>query len=134
MKPFALEQNMLTLRGVFYPTGHMFIMFPTEKDARDAENLLLHNHVRGDTISFLTPQEIHEKISATAVRETALPSPGTEADTVRHYEELARDGHHALLIHAPTARETEHIMQVLGSANISYAQKYRHLVIEDLVS
>jgi hypothetical protein len=134
MKPFALESNMLTLRGVFYPTGHLFIMFPTEKDARDAENQLLHKGVRGDAVSLLTPMEIHEKIAATAVRETALPSPGTEADTVRHYEELAREGHHALLVRAPTERETEHVMDVLRSAKISYAQKYRHLVIEDLVA
>jgi len=119
MKPFALESNMLTLRGVFYPTGHLFIMFPTEKDARDAENQLLHKGVRGDAVSLLTPMEIHEKIAATAVRE---------------YEELAREGHHALLVRAPTERETEHVMDVLRSAKISYAQKYRHLVIEDLVA
>jgi len=134
MKPFALESNMLTLRGVFYPTGHVFIMFPTERDARDAEILLLHRGLRGDVISLLTPQEIHEKIAATAIRETALPSPGTEAQTVRHYEELALQGHHALLIRAPTENETEHVMDVLRSANISYAQKYRRLVIEDLVA
>jgi len=133
MKPFALEPNMLTLRGVFYPTGHMFIMFPTEKDAQDAERLLLHSGVRGDAICLLTPKEIHEKIAATAYRESAMPSPGTEAQTVRHYEQLAQQGHHALLVRAPTARETEHIMEVLQSAKISYAQKYRHLVIEDLV-
>ncbi|AMO24836.1 hypothetical protein GCM10027034_07980 [Ramlibacter solisilvae] len=133
MKPFALEPNMLTLRGVFYPTGHMFIMFPTEKDAQDAEHLLIHSGVRGDAISLLTPKEIHEKIAATAIRESSMPSPGTEAETVRHFEHLAQQGHHALLVHAPTGRETEHVMDVLRSAKISYAQKYRHLVIEDLV-
>ena len=36
------------------------------------------------------------------------------------------------LIHAP-AKETEHVMDVLKDANISYGQKYRHFVIEDLV-
>jgi hypothetical protein len=62
-----------------------------------------------------------------------LPSAGTEAETVRHYAQLASQGHHALLIHAPSGRETEHIMEVLKHAKISYGQKYRHLVIEDLV-
>ena len=32
----------------------------------------------------------------------------------------------------PRRKETEHIMEVLKDAPISYGQKYRHLVIEDL--
>lgn len=36
MKPFQLESSMLTMRGVFYPTGYMVLMFPTGQDARAA--------------------------------------------------------------------------------------------------
>jgi hypothetical protein len=135
MKQFELEHNMLTLRGVFYPTGYMFIMFPTEKDARDAEYALEEdNGHSGDSISLLTPRDIQEKIARTVGNaDIPLPSAGTEADTVRHFVELASQGHYALMIHAPTAAETEHIMNVLKNFPISYAQKYRHLVIEDLV-
>jgi thiamine pyrophosphokinase len=135
MKAFELEPHMLTLRGVFYPTGHMFIMFPTEKDARDAEHALEEaNGHSGDSISLLTPRDIQEKIARTIGHaDLPLPSAGTEADTVRHFTELASKGHYALMIHAPTAEETERIMDVLKAFPISYAQKYRHLVIEDLV-
>jgi hypothetical protein len=133
MKPFELEANMLTMRGVFYPTGHMFIMFPTEQDARDAERTLEEDGYSGETVSLLTPRDIQEKIARTIGGADPLPSAGTEADTVRHYVQLASQGHHALLIHAPTGRETEHIMDVLKHAKISYGQKYRQLVIEDLV-
>ena len=135
MKAFELEPQMLTLRGVFYPTGHMFIMFPTEKDARDAEHALEEdNGHSGDSISLLTPRDIQEKIARTVGHaDLPLPSAGTEADTVRHITELASKGHYALMIHAPSAKETEHIMGVLKEFPISYAQKYRHLVIEDLV-
>jgi hypothetical protein len=63
-----------------------------------------------------------------------LPSAGTEAETVRHFTELANQGHWALMVHAPAAAETDHVMDVLHGANISYGQKYRHLVIEDLVT
>ena len=133
MKPFALEPNMLTLGGVFYPTGHMFVMFPTEQDARDAERLLEDDGYTGESISLLTPLDIQEKIARTVgSADMPLPSAGTEADTVRHFAQLASQGHHALLIHAPKAMETEHIMEVLKHSKISYAQKYRHLVIEDL--
>ena len=134
MKPFAMESGMLTLRGVFYPTGHLFLMFPGEHEAREAERALERSGHSGEHISLLTPAEILEKITGTAGAEDPLPSPGTEAQTVRRYTQLARQGHHGLLIHAPSHAETEHIMQVLRAHPVSYGQKYRHLVIEDLVA
>jgi len=132
MKPFALEPGMLTLRGVFYPTGHLFLMFPTEEGARNAEHALEANGHSGEHISLLTPAEILDKIARTAGPQEPLPSPGTEADTVRRFTQLAQQGHHGLLIHAPSHGETERIMQVLRGHPVSYGQKYRHLVIEDL--
>ena len=134
MKPFAIEPSMLTLRGVFYPTGYMFIMFPTEADARDAERILEENGCSGESISLLTSQDILEKVAHTVGdADIPLPSAGTEADTVRHFAQLASQGHHALMIHAPSAKQSDHVMEVLKNSSISYAQKYRHLVIEDLV-
>ena len=133
MKSFELEPGMVTMGGVFYPTGYMFLMFPTEQDARNAEKALETDGYNGESISLLTSQDILVKVARTIGGDEPLPSAGTEADTVRQFAVLAREGHHALLIHAPSARETEHIMAVLKEAPISYGQKYRHLVIEDLV-
>ena len=31
MKAFTLHPKMLSLQGVFYPTGHAFIMFPEDR-------------------------------------------------------------------------------------------------------
>lgn len=134
MKSFHLEPSMVTMRGVFYPTGHMVLMFPSERDARNAEQLLERDG-RGEAVSLLSPEVIRSEIARTAGgADDPLPSPGTEAETVRHFAELADAGHWALMVHAPTAAETEHVMQVLKDAKISYGQKYRHLVIEDLVT
>jgi hypothetical protein len=133
MKHFELEPGMLTMRGVFYPTGYMFIMFPTEQDARDAERLLEEHGCAGESIALLRPQDIQEKVARTVGNaDIPLPSAGTEADTVRQFTELASQGHHALMIHAPSGKETGRIMEVLKNSPISYGQKYRHLVIEDL--
>jgi hypothetical protein len=134
MKPFSIEPNMLTMRGVFYPTGYMFIMFPTEKDARDAERALEDHGISGESISLLSPQDIQEKVARTVgSADIPLPSAGTKADTVRHFAQLASEGHHALMIHAPSAKLSERVMEVLKDARMSYGQKYRHFVIEDLV-
>ncbi len=134
MKPFALEPSMLTLRGVFYPTGYMVVMLPTEKDARDAERALEQDGYTGEAICFLTPEEIQEKIAhSVGNADIPLPSAGTEADTARHFTQLASKGHYALMIHAPTEAQTDRAMKVLSRFPVSYGQKYRHLVIQDLV-
>jgi hypothetical protein len=134
MKEFALESKMVTMGGVFYPTGYMVLMFPTEQDARNAERKLEEDGYNGESICLMTPEDIQGKVARTVGNaDMPLPSAGTEADTVRRYAELASQGHHALMIHSPNAADTEHIMRVLKDAPISYGQKYRQLVIEDLV-
>ena len=134
MHHFELDPHMLTVRGVFYPTGYMFLMFPTEQDARTAEHKLEDEGIMGEKVSLLTPQVILEKIAHTVgSADMPLPSAGTEADTVRRFAQLASQGHYALMIHAPHADESAHIMDLLKGFPISYGQKYRHLVIEDLV-
>jgi hypothetical protein len=133
MKTFAAEPGMYRMGGVFYPTGHMFIMFPTVEDATEAERQLIQSGWDGGPIYLLTPKDIHEKIAAAVADEDHMPSAGTEAATARHYEELAREGHHALLVPAPKGKDAERVMQALRGTNISYAQRYRYFVIEDLV-
>lgn len=134
MKNFEIEPHMLTMGGVFYPTGYMVVMLPTEQDARAAESRLQENGLSGEKISLLSPAVIQEKITRTVgSADIPLPSAGTEADTVRRFAELAGLGHYALMIHAPHAQESDHVMELLKGSPISFAQKYRHLVIEDLV-
>jgi hypothetical protein len=134
MKHFELEPGMVTMRGVFYPTGYMVVMLPTEQDARAAEKKLEESGVMGEKVCLLSPEVIHEKIARTVgTSDIPLPSAGTEADTVRRFAQLASQGHWALMIHAPHGDETAKIMDVLKDFPLSYGQKYRQLVIEDLV-
>ena len=134
MKPFQLDSHMVTMRGVFYPTGYMVLMFPTEQDARDALRMLDENGIDEDEVSLLTPEAFQQDIVRTVGNaDTPLPSAGTEGDTVRRFAELASQGHHALMIKAPSADESDKVMEALKGAKISYGQKYRKLVIQDLV-
>ena len=134
MKHFELEPSMLTMRGVFYPTGYMVVMLPTEQDARAAEHKLEETGTLGEKVALLSPEVIQEKIARTVgTADIPLPSAGTEADTVRRFAELASKGHWGLMIHAPHGDETAHVMDILKGFPLSYGQKYRQLVIEDLV-
>jgi len=133
MKPFALDSSMTTMGGVFYPTGYVFALFPTHDAAQKAAQALQDGGLAGDDISLVTPEIIQEKIVRTVGNaDIPLPSAGTEGDTVRRFAELAGKGHHALMVHAPKAEQSDRVMELLKGHEISYAQKYRTLVIEDL--
>lgn len=133
MQPFALTPDMLTLAGVFYPTGHVFAMFPTEDDARQTAQTLENDKLSKQPVMLLSPQVILEQVVRTVgSADIPLPSAGTEAATVRQYAALAGQGHWAVMVHAPDADETEAVMRVVRQAPFSFAEKYRRLVIEDL--
>jgi hypothetical protein len=134
MKPFRLESSMKTIRGVFYPTGWLVLMFPGEQQARDAARLVEDDGVDGDAVLLLTPEDFRRDIIGATGDDAIIPSAGTEGDTVRKFAELARQGHHGLMVHAPSHEDSERVLAALRDSEISYGQKYRMLVIEDVVS
>jgi hypothetical protein len=132
MSPFVLEPGMLSMGGVFYPTGYVVVMFPNAEDARRIGDTLVRDGV-SERVMELAPETVFREISRTEDGSDApLPSVGTEGATVRSFHELARRGHHGLLVHANSGEATEAVMQVVRRVPFSFAQKYRTLVIEDL--
>jgi hypothetical protein len=133
MRPFQLSSDMKTLRGTFYPTGWMVLLFPGEQQARDAARKLAGAGIAEDGMMFMTPQDFHREIADRAGDDGILPSAGTEGDTVRKMAELVAQGHHGLFVHAPDQDQSDRVMQILGGMPMSFGQKYRKLVIEDIV-
>lgn len=133
MKNFVLDRDMVNMRGQFYPTGHIVAMFPSEQAAREAARALVDGQVPEDEISLITPEVMMRDIVRTVgSADIPLPSPGTEADTVRRFSELAAQGHYALLVHVSRDHDSDRIMEALRGHMPSHAQYYRRLVIEDL--
>lgn len=133
MKTFALHPKMLTLTGVFYPTGYAFIMFPEGDQAEQAARELEASGFDGEAIMLLEPDTILREIGRVdGESDVILPSVGTEGATVQKYVALAREGQHALMVHAPSEKETERVMAVVRKQPFSYAQKYHMLAMEDL--
>lgn len=135
MRHFHLSSKMTTMRGVFYPTGHMVLMFPTEKDALRAARLLQADGVSEDEMFIATPEEFEREIAGATDEHGSFlfPSIGTEGETAQHFRQLAHQGHHALMIHASAKISSDHVVDLLKDTHITYGQRYRHLVIEDLV-
>lgn len=133
MKTFALHSKMLTLSGVFYPTGYAFIMFPEDAQAEQAARELEEGGFDSEALMLLEPDTILREIGRVdGESDMILPSVGTEGHTVQTYVKLARQGHHALMVRAPSDKETERVMTVVRKQPFSYAQKYHMLAMEDL--
>lgn len=133
MQALDLHTDMLTMAGVFYPTGYVFAMFPTEADAKRVGDAIEGARLSEKPVLLLSPQDTLEKVVRTVgSADIPLPSAGTEAATVRQYAALAGQGQWALMVHAPDAAETATVMDIVRTAPFSFAEKYRQLVIEDL--
>lgn len=133
MQALDLDTGMLTMAGVFYPTGYVFAMFPTEADARRVGHAIEGARLSEKPVLLLSPQDTLEKIVRTVgSADIPLPSAGTEAATVRQFAALAGQGQWALMVHAPAANGTASVMDIVRTAPFSFAEKYRRLVIEDL--
>lgn len=134
MRPFQLDSKMKSMRGVFYPTDWMLLMFPSEQQARDAGRRLDDAGLADGDVLLLSPEDIQRDIADSAGDDAALPSAGTEGDTVRRFAELADQGHYGVMVHAPHADDAERVKAALAGAKISYGQTWRKLIIEDVVS
>ena len=133
MKTFSLEPKMLTLSGIFYPTGYAVIMFPDAQQAQQAARELVSGGYDDEAIMLLTPETILREIGRVdGDSDVDLPSVGTEGATVQKYVKLARQGQHGLMVHAASDKDTERVMSVVRTLPFSYAQKYHMLAMEDL--
>ena len=133
MQPFLMNPKMTTIQGVFYPTGYAFIMFPDAENAEEAAKKIEQAGFSGQHVMFLTPPVILREIGRIDGESSVeLPSVGTEGATVNKYINLARKGHHGLMIKAPSDEDSERLMSVVREFPFSYAQKYHMLATEDL--
>ena len=130
MKDFELTNKMLSMGGVFYPTGYAVIMFP---DAADARKVAHELEASNDGIMLLSPETILEEISpADGHSDVHLPRVGTEGATVHKFGDLAREGHYGLMVPVHSGEDTERVMAVVRTVPFSYAQRYHSLAMEDL--
>jgi hypothetical protein len=134
MKTFEITSNMFTMSGVFYPKGYAFVMFPNAQDAEQVAREL-NDSLAGSVEAILLDPEVVLRDVGKMDEESAsvnLPSVGTEGATVGKYIELARQGHHALMVRVHSNVETEQVMQAVRKVTFSYGQRYHFLAIEDL--
>lgn len=132
MTPFSLDSSMTSMGGVFYPTGHVFALVPTD-DVAHAAAEALHALGYAGAVRHATPDAILTDIVPTlGVVDEELSSVGPEGEIVQRIGELAQDGHHGLLV-ALGKDDAHEVADVLNAYGATAAFHYRELVIEELV-
>jgi hypothetical protein len=127
MKPLEITSSMRTMGGIFYPKGYAFVMFPTAEAAQQVGAQF------GDEAMLLTPRQVMFDVGLLKDEsDIELPSVGTEGATVRKFTDLARKGHHALMVKIDSDEAAEQLMVAARAASFSYGQRYHLLAMEDL--
>ncbi|MDP2820394.1 MAG: RNA-binding protein [Polaromonas sp.] len=132
MKTFELTPKMVTLGGVFYPTSFAVLLFPEADQAEQAAQALEAAGFASDAVMPLSPVTILHDIGKVDGDSGGMPSVGTEGHTVNKYIALARQGHHGVMVHAPTDEDTQRVLSALRHLPFTYGQKYHMLAMEDL--
>lgn len=132
MTPFSLDSSMTSMGGVFYPTGHVFAMVPSD-DVAHAAAEALHALGYAGAVRHATPEAILADIVPTlGVEENELSAVGMEGEIVQRIGGLAQQGQHGLLV--ALGRDDAHeVADVLNAYGATAAFHYRELVIEELV-
>ncbi len=133
MKTFEITPKMLTLGGVFYPTGYAVLLFPEADQAQQAGQALEAGGFASESVMLVPPATILRDIGKVDGDSGAgLPSVGTEGHTVGKYIALARQGHHGVMVHAPSDEDTQKVLASVSHLPFTYGQKYHMLAMEDL--
>lgn len=132
MKTFELTPKMVTMGGVFYPTGFAVLLFPEAGQAQQAADALEAGGFASDAVMLLPPETILRDIGKVDGDKGGMPSVGTEGHTVDKYVALARQGHHGVMVHAPSDDDTQRVLAAVSALPFTYGQKYHMLAMEDL--
>lgn len=134
MKPMILDSTMTNMGGVFYPTGHVFALFPDEDCVRQAATALEAAGHKG-ALAYASPETILADIVRTlGTADAPLPSVGAEGDMVRRIADLAGTGHHGLLVQMDSKDEPDTVVDAITPQGAATAFYYRTFIIEDLVT
>lgn len=126
------DANKFMEGGIFYPTGHVVTAFPTAEDAKQARKSLEKAGFVGEQLLSIDARTMARE-AAENLDSRGLMSVGASVPTRQKQLELAQQGCHFLVIHAPGDSDHERVMRALNGTQVRYAVKYHRLVIENLI-
>jgi hypothetical protein len=119
--------------GVFKPVGHVIVAFPDDESSQAALAEMLRSGFTASDIVAYTPQQMKEQADIDIDQAGLLAGIGQELNLVKAHRELAVQGHHFLVVHAPDDDDSARVAEIAQRFNAARAQKYGRLFIEELI-
>jgi hypothetical protein len=119
--------------GVFKPVDHTVIAFRHADDMEAAAQALYDEGFAPDALTRYTPAEMVAQADADLVAASPLAAMGQELNLVKAQRELAAAGCSFLVVHTPGDDEAARLDAVLARSPAVTAQRYGHLLIEELI-
>lgn len=126
------EANKFLEGGIFYPTGHMLVAFADSKLAAKGKSALKKAGFDDEQLLSIDARTmVHE--AQENLDKPGLLSVGASLPARQKQLELAQQGCDFILIQAPEEEDHLRAIHCLEGLSVTYAVKYRALIIEDLI-
>lgn len=125
--------NPIRSDGVLPPENKVFLAFRSADDLQGALNALLdENFLESDLLVF-SPQQMARQMRTNIAHAGVLASIGQDLNLLKTHLALAEQGHGYVVVLWPKSDHEEFITQVAREHNAARAQKFGHLIIEELI-
>jgi len=131
MKP-EMKRKFPTSFGVFSPTGHVVMAFPSDADAERARQLLLDNGFRTEDVTHYGNAEVMAELQKSEEHAVDPLQIGQEVAKVDEYLGMAKQGNGFLVLHAPDDDTAKSAVAIVRPCGLKFAEKYNRLTIEAL--
>ena len=118
--------------GVFSPTGHVVMVFPTGSDAERARQLLFKNGFAQEDVTHYNKEEVMAELVKSEKQSESPAQIGQEVAKVDAYLVFAKQGCGFLVLHAPEDETAKRAVAIVKPLGLKLAEKYNRLTIEEL--
>ena len=119
--------------GVFKPVGHVIVAFHDAADTQNALSAFLQDGFAPEDINVYSPEQMKRQADIDIEQAGVLAGIGQELNLVKAHRELADQGCSFLVLRAPDDDRTQKIVEISRRFHAVRAQKYGHLLIEELI-
>ena len=119
--------------GALKPVGHVLIALRTMQQQSILEVALLEEGWPREQVAEFKPRDSVQELTALVEKAGAMAGFGYEITLMRRYLELARDGHHWLLVRVDDDAKAQRVGELARLYGASAAVYYRTFTIEELL-
>ena len=129
----ALRRELGTTDGVLDPVGWVVVSFPSGEQLDQAVGALAQAGLGELRMHRLTPEEMLEETTVDLEQAGTLARIGQQFNLARAQNDLARQGHHFMFVHAPSNEQAQAVADAVRGCGAERAQSYGRFIIEELI-